>query len=211
MAIVINGSGTVTGLAVGGLPDGTVDSGTLATNSVDSAELIDGAVDSSHFASGVGGKVLQVVQFVFTDTVATTAVDNTFVDTPLTVNITPSATSSKVLVMVYLGKVGVNQANRSTNFRLVRGSTDLSVGNASSSRTRASFYTAIGADTNEAHTLSMNYLDSPSSTSTLTYKLKWSGHNGDTHSLNYGGANSDSADAPQSRTASSIIVMEIGA
>ena len=35
MAIVINGSGTVTGLAVGGLPDGTVDAGTLATNSVD--------------------------------------------------------------------------------------------------------------------------------------------------------------------------------
>ena len=31
MAIVINGSGTVTGLAVGGLPDGTVDAGTLAT------------------------------------------------------------------------------------------------------------------------------------------------------------------------------------
>ena len=55
MAIVINGSGTVTGLAVGGLPDGTVDAGTLATNSVDSAELVDGSIDSSHLASGVGG------------------------------------------------------------------------------------------------------------------------------------------------------------
>ena len=73
MAIVINGSGTVTGLAVGGLPDGTVDSGTLATNSVtnakitdgsvdaaalaansvDSAELIDGAVDRSHLATSI--------------------------------------------------------------------------------------------------------------------------------------------------------------
>ena len=39
MAIVINGSGTITGISVGGLPDGVVDSGTLATNSVDSAEL----------------------------------------------------------------------------------------------------------------------------------------------------------------------------
>jgi len=56
MAIVINGSGTVTGLAVGGLPDGTVDAGTLATNSVDSAELIDGAVDDSHIASIKGRK-----------------------------------------------------------------------------------------------------------------------------------------------------------
>ena len=48
MAIAINGSGTVTGISVGGLPDGIVDSGTLATNSVDSAELIDGAIDASH-------------------------------------------------------------------------------------------------------------------------------------------------------------------
>ena len=55
MAIVINGSGTVTGISVGGLPDGIVDAGTLATNSVDSAELIDGSIDTSHFASGAGG------------------------------------------------------------------------------------------------------------------------------------------------------------
>ena len=57
MAIVINGSGTVTGLAVGGLPDGTVDAGTLATNSVDSAELIDGAVDDSHIAAMAASKL----------------------------------------------------------------------------------------------------------------------------------------------------------
>ena len=39
MAIVINGSGTVTGLSVGGLPDGTVDSDTLATDSVTAAKI----------------------------------------------------------------------------------------------------------------------------------------------------------------------------
>ena len=39
MAIVINGSGTVTGLAVGGLPDGTVDADTLATDSVTAAKI----------------------------------------------------------------------------------------------------------------------------------------------------------------------------
>jgi|SaaInlV_100m_DNA_2_1039680.scaffolds.fasta_scaffold13351_5 hypothetical protein len=57
MAIVINGSGTVTGISVGGLPDGIVDSGTLATNSVDSAELIDGAVDDSHMAAMAASKL----------------------------------------------------------------------------------------------------------------------------------------------------------
>jgi len=55
MAIVINGSGTVTGISVGGLPDGIVDSGTLATNSVDSAELIDGSIDNSHLADDAVG------------------------------------------------------------------------------------------------------------------------------------------------------------
>ena len=41
MAIVINGSGTVTGLSVGGLPDGTVDSGTIATGTIVDADVND--------------------------------------------------------------------------------------------------------------------------------------------------------------------------
>ena len=57
MAIVIDGDGTVTGISVGGLPDGIVDAGTLATNSVDSAELIDGAVDDSHMAAMAASKL----------------------------------------------------------------------------------------------------------------------------------------------------------
>ena len=57
MAIVFDSdAGTITGISVGGLPDGVVDAGTLATNSVDSAELIDGAVDDSHMASISGRK-----------------------------------------------------------------------------------------------------------------------------------------------------------
>ena len=57
MPITFNGNGTVTGLAVGGLPDGSVDADTLAANAVTSGKL----------ASGVGGKVLQVVQTTKTD------------------------------------------------------------------------------------------------------------------------------------------------
>jgi len=41
MAITINGSGTVTGLSVGGLPDGTVDADTLATDSVTAVKIPD--------------------------------------------------------------------------------------------------------------------------------------------------------------------------
>ena len=52
MAIVFNSdAGTISGLSVGGLPDGIVDAGTLATNSVDSAELVD-SVQASTVPSG---------------------------------------------------------------------------------------------------------------------------------------------------------------
>ena len=80
MAIVINGSGTVTGISGGGLPDGVVDAGTLADNSVDSDHYVDGsidnahladdavdsdelaagAIDAAHLASGVGGGLIKI-------------------------------------------------------------------------------------------------------------------------------------------------------
>ena len=67
MPIVINGSGTVTGLSVGGLPDGTVDTDTLASSAVSEAKLAADAKRAyAHFtysdssthlslASGTGG------------------------------------------------------------------------------------------------------------------------------------------------------------
>jgi len=58
MAIVINGSGTVTGISVGGLPDGIVDAGTLATDSVTAAKLKDDAIATGDLPAG---SVVQVV------------------------------------------------------------------------------------------------------------------------------------------------------
>ncbi len=46
MAIVINGSGTITGVSAGGLPDGSVDSDTLATG-IDVTKLADGTITNS--------------------------------------------------------------------------------------------------------------------------------------------------------------------
>jgi hypothetical protein len=47
MAIVINGSGTITGISTGGLPDGIVDDGTLATSAVTSTKIADGTITDS--------------------------------------------------------------------------------------------------------------------------------------------------------------------
>ena len=44
MPVTINGNGSITGLSVGGLPNGTVDADTLASNAVTSAKLASGAV-----------------------------------------------------------------------------------------------------------------------------------------------------------------------
>ena len=53
MPITINGSGTVTGVSVGGLPDGIVDADMLASNSVQTAKIVDNAVvDSKVTLSG---------------------------------------------------------------------------------------------------------------------------------------------------------------
>ena len=54
MAIVINGSGTVTGISVGGLPDNIVDSGTLASNSGTLTE-VDQWRMTSDFATAASG------------------------------------------------------------------------------------------------------------------------------------------------------------
>ena len=80
MPVSINGNtGVITGIAVGGLPDGIVDGDTLAT--------------------GVGGKVLQVVNTVKTDVFSGQSVSNAFVDiTGLTLSITPSSSSNKILI-----------------------------------------------------------------------------------------------------------------
>jgi|6_EtaG_2_1085325.scaffolds.fasta_scaffold123280_2 hypothetical protein len=95
MAIVINGSGTVTGISVGGLPDGIVDDGTLATDSVTAAKLKDDAIAVGDLPAG---SVLQVVEGTTgTDTLTTST---SYVTTSLSASITPISASNKILVMV---------------------------------------------------------------------------------------------------------------
>ena len=54
MAIQINGNGTITGISVGGLPDGIVDTDMIAANAVATAKIADGAVTSTK-STGLGG------------------------------------------------------------------------------------------------------------------------------------------------------------
>jgi 3D (Asp-Asp-Asp) domain-containing protein len=164
---------------------------------------------SSNFDSDNAGKVLQVVSFAFTGDKDTTAQDNTFVDTGLTVNITPTSTSSKILVLASIGKIGSVTAGTMYNLRIVRDSTNILLGNADGAKTLSS---AGGATTltGENASVTMNYLDSPATTSETTYKVTYSGNGGEAVRINYS-RNDDNSDAPSAKAASTITVMEIGA
>ena len=58
MPVTINGNGSITGLSVGGLPDGTVDADTLASNAVTTVKIADGAATATKVAAG---SVIQTV------------------------------------------------------------------------------------------------------------------------------------------------------
>ena len=114
-----------------------------------------------------GGKVGQVVQTTKTDTTSTTS--TSFEDiSGMSVAITPSATSSKILVMADLAL----SAQTSLVYKVLRGSTDIFRGDASSNRARG-IAGGTSMDDGMLDSFSYCYLDSPSSTSELTYKAQW--------------------------------------
>ena len=131
-------------------------------------------ITNSGTATGFGGgKINQIVQTVKSDTF--TSVSTTYADvTGMSVSITPSAASSKVLVMATLN-VGNNTDDRWSAYQLVRDSTAISIGDTDGSKTRASAgsvrQTATGSQ-NLVSNMSVIFLDSPSTTSSTTYKLQ---------------------------------------
>ena len=57
MSITVNGSGTITGISAGGLPDGSVDADTLAANSVTAAKIVDGTIVDAEVTSLAASKL----------------------------------------------------------------------------------------------------------------------------------------------------------
>ena len=126
MAIAINGAGTITGISAGGLPDG--------------------CIQAADLASGVGaGKCLQIVQTVKNDTFSAAVDVPTFV-TGLSVTITPSATTSKILVTACVSATN-DYGNNNVAFTLQRDSTQLTCkGDTAGSRQRATWQGNVTAN-----------------------------------------------------------------
>jgi len=191
MAVVINGSGTVTGLAVGGLPDGTVDAGTLATDSVTAAKLKDDAIAVGDLPAD---SVLQVVNAKTNTQVSMSS--NTLTDTGLTATITPSSTSSKVLVLLHQNGVRKNNniANNDIRIELQRDGTLIHLPCTYAGFTGTTIHNVLAS-------VSTSYLDSPSSTSAVVYKTQF--RNPD------GGAGGGTILVQETNAESTITLMEI--
>jgi hypothetical protein len=138
------------------LPDNT---GTVLTNASNLAGL-----------TGVG-KVLQVVQGTLTGFGQSTS-STSFSDTSLTASITPSSATNKILVLVNQSGCGKTAANTGLNYRLLRGATVIQ------SILDAGFYNDQTSINNRFNIVSSSYLDSPSTTSSVTYKTQFANYNG---------------------------------
>ena len=154
------------------------------------------------------GNIIQVVSATKTDTFSSTT-NNSFVDiTGLSVAITPSATSSKILVLYDTQMSG----GELFFIQLVRGSTAIKVGDSDSANRVECTQGGVKQEENADKVASLggHFLDSPSTTSETTYKLQgrvYSG--GTTHTFTVNKPVNDTNAAYTGRGASTITVMEV--
>ena len=189
----------------------------IADSIITSAKIVDGTIVNADINASAGivasklsgtGKVLQVVSTSKTDTFSL-ATGSTYTDiTGLSVSITPSSASNKILVM-YNVSVGSNGTSGFAYTKLLRGSTSIFVGDTAGSRISASNGgTSISSNVISKHCI--QFLDSPSTTSSTTYKIQAYAQVG-TAQIYVNRTYSDLDTTGFTRDASSITVMEIAA
>ena len=157
------------------------------------------------------GSILQVVSTTKTDTFSASVAQGAFSPvTGLSASITPSSTSSKILIMATIS-TGEVSTSASATYRLMRGATAIDIGDAASNRTPASgANSATGTFANEQmNTGSVLFLDSPATTSATTYSIEVGHTRGATVSVFVNRTNADGDVSYIPRTSSTITLMEV--
>jgi hypothetical protein len=209
MPVTISGSGTITGIATGGLPDGSIASGDLADNAVTAGKLassLDLTGKTVTLPSGTGGKILQVLQDIKTDTDSTTnSIANSVAIAGLSQAITMSDASNQVLVMANISVSG--SGNSEAALSLYRGTTQIYLGD-SGTGVRSSVPVGMlwSSGSWQGNTASIMFLDTPGS-GTHTYTIRFGGNGSQTIFINRSGRDGTS----DFLGASSITLMEVAA
>jgi hypothetical protein len=161
-------------------------------------------------AGASGGGIIQVVSTTKTDTytvsLASGAIDTSDI-TGLTASITPRSTSNKILVRAVISCSATDNATFITLYRggsAIDGARGATAG--SRQRVSASTWSSNNAQTDNAV---IQYLDSPSSTSSLTYSLRLSHSSGITRTVNVNFPTSDGDNSSYGRTISTITLYEV--
>ena len=173
--------------------------------------------DGTSQTSASGGKILQVKTFQKTDS-ATYSPDTqlVFKDIPITLDITPSATTSKILVnFVLFGDCQGDSKNH--YFRVKRaisgGSTSYITAADQGNRVGTLFIGSMGLSDSAGSTPTQitmsDYLDSPSTTSAVTYTIQHTSHGASSMYLNRS-SDTDNQDAREDGI-SWIVLKEVGA
>jgi len=155
------GTGLITTVA-----DGAITEAKLGSNAVTTAKINNGAITSAKLDSGLAlGKIGQVKGATYgTEKTSTTT---SYADTGLTLSITPSSTSSKILVLVSQNVAIYDGVSSNTlgKIQLLRDSTQINEAQGLSSRYPATHFVSSQ--------ISIYKLDSPSTTSSITYKTQF--------------------------------------
>ena len=191
MPITFNGNGTITGLAVGGLPDGTVDADTLA--------------------SGAGGKVLQVQQATKTDTASnSTASGGVWTPTTPKCSITPSNASNKILIQATI-PLAIAQDQHNIYLTVLKDGSLMSfIGDADGNMTRTTVGT-FNYNNYRFQAAHYSYLDTAGGTSAIEYSLRLSHDSGSSSTIYMNRSEATDNVDDRHRGAASIILTEIAA
>jgi len=156
---------------------GTVATARLGSGTASSSTVLYG--DQTYKAEPGGGKILQVIQGQKDGAITTTS--TSYVTTGLAADITPSSSSNKVLVLVNNTACHQGASNKNGYFTVYRDSTNIAPGGSGLYEQLSGVYVDTSASTVSCP---ISMLDSPSSTSALTYTVYFATDSGGTQYLN---------------------------
>lgn len=156
----------------------------MATPTSLPASFTSGAVLTAAQMNDLRGafRILQVVQD--TSATSTSTTSTSYADTGLSVSITPSATSNKILLVASINGAAKTAGNDQTaiKLQLVRDTTAIQLIEGQGGYTNTNLLNVFGGTVGF-------YLDSPNTTSATTYKIQFGSTNsGFTASINYASA-----------------------